>query len=124
MMEVRIPVKSAVRDRILRMEWERHVTKMKEKQVGLDEHYSQMGEMGKIFMEIFKRENHDRVKAAENPDIINWLKKFISCAKRRAEELGYEYKDIQVSMDSGINENGVMEFKFEPKPGAIPKRSF
>jgi len=119
-MEVRIPVQSAVRNRILQAEWKAHERKTQKKLVGLQDHYMQMGDMGKIFMEIFKRENNARVKAAENPDIIKFLKKFIQVGKERAKELGYHYKDIQVSMDSGINENGVMEFRFEPKPGAEP----
>ena len=119
-MEVRLPVRSAVRDRILRMEWDKHVKDSQKKFVTLDEHYSQMGEMGKMFTEIFNRENRARVKAAENPDIIKFIKDFIRIAKKRAEEMGYDYKDIQVSTDSGINENGTMEFRFEPKPGAQP----
>ena len=118
-LEVRIPVSSFVREKILRAEWEKHVREYKPPAVNNPlERYKQMGHIGKIFHEIFMRENRARVKACENPDIMKFLKKFIEIGKKRALEMDYRYEDIELSNDSGITENGILELKFVPRLGA------
>lgn len=118
-MEIMIPVRTELRDHILRQEWQRHVQKIQETPTNdVEGRYDQMGEIGKILKEFFHRENHARVKAFENPEMIKFLKKFIGVAKRRAKEMGYFYKDIEVSKDSGITKDGHVLIKFVPISGA------
>lgn len=118
-MEVRIPVSSEIRDRILRKEWDEHIAKIQSTPTkDVLGRYDQMGYIGKILKDIFLRENNARLKAFRNEDIRKFIFNFIRIARQRAKELGYKYEDMQVSDDSGITENLVIEIRFEPKPGA------
>ena len=118
-MEILIPVRTEMRDHILKREWERHVKKIQDTPTNNpDERYDQMGQIGKILKDIFHRENKARVKAFENPHIMRFLKKFIPIAKIRAKEMGYRYEDIELDKTSGITRDGMLLVKFVPKPGA------
>jgi len=118
-MEVRVPVSSKIREKILRAEWDKHIANYNPAATKDPlTHYAQLGYIGNILKDIFLRENRARVKAFENPEMMKFMKKFFEIGKKRAVEMGYRYEDIQLSSDSGFTENGILELRWEPKPGA------
>lgn len=118
-LEVRIPVSDRVRNAVLQAEWKQHVAKIaRTPTTDVLGRYDQMGTIGKMLKAIFLRENHAREKAFQNPDMMKFLKRFIQVAKVRAKELGIHYRDLEVSTDSGITENGIIEVRFIARPGA------
>ena len=117
-MEVKIPIESNARRRGLAREIEKAKERIQNTPVSGEEHYKQMGGMGRILWELYLGEGHARVKAFENPSLVRFMHRFFDAAEQRAKELGYRWEDVMISPDSYISRSGVIMIKVIPNPGA------
>lgn len=73
-----------------------------------------------MYQVVCERNERRAQTVSKNKQFQKFLVNFFVFVKKRAQELGYRYEDVEISGDSGFTRDGRLLLKVVPKKGVDP----